>query len=173
MSGIFYRNIALMLVSIAVIPIMASLNAPKPINQNWIDKTKAQFSKNGGGHGDRGGHSSRGCSAGRGRGDGGNRTNTRRKWKGDDAKVSAALTVASENTMKNGAWFANLAGGIPPILLDITSNGLLILCPFPFLSLISSGLNQGRILLREAVVGQRPPQQLLQQLWLVSLLVAH
>jgi hypothetical protein len=28
MSGIFYLNIALMLVSIAVIPIMASLNAP-------------------------------------------------------------------------------------------------------------------------------------------------
>jgi len=28
MSGIFHRNIALMLVSIAVIPIMASLNAP-------------------------------------------------------------------------------------------------------------------------------------------------
>ena len=30
MSGIFHRNIALMLVSIAVIPIMASLNAPSP-----------------------------------------------------------------------------------------------------------------------------------------------
>ncbi len=28
MSGIFHRNITLMLVSIAVIPIMASLNAP-------------------------------------------------------------------------------------------------------------------------------------------------
>jgi Tfp pilus assembly protein FimT len=28
MSGIFHRNIVLMLVSIAVIPIMASLNAP-------------------------------------------------------------------------------------------------------------------------------------------------
>ena len=27
------------------------------------------------------------------------------------------LMVASENIMENGAWFANLAGGIPPILL--------------------------------------------------------
>ncbi len=61
--------------------------------------------------------------------------------------------VASENTTKNGAWFANLAGEIPPIPLDITTNGLLILSTFPFLPLIFSGLNQGRILLREAVVG--------------------
>ncbi len=64
------------------------------------------------------------------------------------------LMVASENITENGAWFANLAGGIPPILLDIATNGSLILSPFPFLPLIFSGLNQGRILLREAVVGQ-------------------
>jgi hypothetical protein len=57
--------------------------------------------------------------------------------------------AASENTMENGAWFANLAGGIPPILLDLS--------PFPFLPLIFSGLNQRRIFLREAVVGLRPP----------------
>jgi len=63
------------------------------------------------------------------------------------------LMVASENITENGAWFANRAGGIPPILLDITTNGLMILSPFPFLPLIFSGLNQGRILLREAVVG--------------------
>jgi hypothetical protein len=55
--------------------------------------------------------------------------------------------------MENGAWFANLEGGIPLILLDITTNGLLILSPFPFLPLIISGLNQGRLLLREAIVG--------------------
>ncbi len=63
------------------------------------------------------------------------------------------LMVALENITENGAWFANLAGGIPPILLDIATNGSLILSPFPFLPLIFSGLNQGRILLREAVVG--------------------
>ncbi len=60
--------------------------------------------------------------------------------------------VAQENTTENGAWFANLAGGIPLILLDITKNGSLILSPFPFLPLIFSGLNQGRLLLREAIV---------------------
>ena len=43
------------------------------------------------------------------------------------------LMVASENITENGAWFANRAGGIPPILLDITTNGLMILSPFPFL----------------------------------------
>ena len=63
------------------------------------------------------------------------------------------LMVALANIMENGAWFANLAGGIPPIQLDITTNGLLILNPFPFLPHIFSGLNQGRILLREVVVG--------------------
>ena len=41
--------------------------------------------------------------------------------------------VALENITENGAWFANCAGGIPPILLDITTNGLMILSPFPFL----------------------------------------
>jgi hypothetical protein len=51
--------------------------------------------------------------------------------------------VTSGNTRKSGAWFANLAGGTPLIPLDIT---------FPFLPLIFSGLNQGRLLLREAVV---------------------
>jgi hypothetical protein len=66
---------------------------PKPIDQHWNDKAKAEFSKNGGGHGGRGGHGSGGCSAGQGRGDAGNRTNTRGKWKGSDAKVSAALTT--------------------------------------------------------------------------------
>ncbi len=81
------------------------------------------------------------------------------------------LLLAYGNITKNGAWFANLAGGIPPILLDIATNGSLILSPFPFLPLIFSGLNQGRILLREAVVGLRPPQRLLQQPRLVSLLI--
>jgi hypothetical protein len=83
------------------------------------------------------------------------------------------LMVALENITENGAWFANCAGGIPPILLDITTNGSIILSPFPFLPLIVSGLNQGRILLREVVVGLRPPPWLLQQPRLVSHLVAH
>jgi hypothetical protein len=89
--------------------------------------------------------------------------------------VSAALPlmVALENITENGAWFANLAGGIPLIQLDITTNGSLILSPFPFLPLIFSGLNQGRILLREVVVGLRPPPRLLQQPRLVPQLVAH
>jgi hypothetical protein len=60
--------------------------------------------------------------------------------------------VALGNTTENGAWFANLAGGIPLILLDITTNGLMIRRPFPFLPLIFSGLKQERHLLREAMV---------------------
>ena len=67
------------------------------------------------------------------------------------------LMVALENITENGALFANRAGGIPPILPDFTTNGLLILSPFPFLSLIFSGPNQGRILLRETAAGLRPP----------------
>jgi len=80
---------------------------------------------------------------------------------------------ALENITENGAWLANCAGGIPPIQPDFTTNGSLILSPFPFLPLIFSGLNQGRILLRVTVVGLRPPQRLLQQPWLVSLLIGH
>jgi len=37
---------------------------PKPINQHWIDKAKAEFSKNGGGRGGRGGRGGVGCFAG-------------------------------------------------------------------------------------------------------------
>ena len=77
---------------------------PKPIDQNRIDKAKAEFSKNGGGHGGRGGRDSGGSSAGRGRGDAGICTNTRVKWKGDDAKVSAALTTNGGIGKKNGKW---------------------------------------------------------------------
>ena len=75
---------------------------PKPIDQNRIDKAKAEFSKNGGGRGGRGGRGSGGRFAGRGRGDGGNQTNTRGKWKGDDAKVSAALTTNGGIGKQNG-----------------------------------------------------------------------
>ena len=149
MSGIFHRNIALMLVSIAVIPIMASLNAPS-LSTN-IELIRP-------------------------------RLNSPRLEAVVVAEVDAAvgavamvvirptpaesgrammlrclqhfpLIVALEYITENGAWFANLAGGIPPTQLDITTNGLLILNPFPFLPHIFSGLNQGRILLREAVVG--------------------
>jgi hypothetical protein len=75
---------------------------PKPIDQNRIDKAKAKFSKNGGGRGGRGGRDSGGCSAGRGCGDAGNRTNTCGKWKGNDAKVSAALTTNGGIGKHNG-----------------------------------------------------------------------
>jgi uncharacterized membrane protein YgcG len=143
---------------------------PKPIDQNQIDKTKAEFSKNGGGHGGRGGRGGGGRFAGRGHGDGGNQTNTCGKWKGNDAKVSAALTTNGGIGKHNGKWSMVC---IPPIQLDITTNGSLILSPFPFLSLIFSGLNQGRILLRKAVVGLQPPPRLIQQPRLVSHLVAH
>jgi hypothetical protein len=146
MSGIFHRNIVLMLVSIAVIPIMVSLNAPS-LSTN-IRSIRP-------------------------------RPNSPRMEAVVEAEVDGAAQVALlveavavvviEPTPAGSgrvmmlrclqclplmvAWFANLAGGIPPILLDITTNGLMILSPFPFLPLIFSGLNQGRILLREAVVG--------------------
>ena len=77
---------------------------PKPIDQHRIDKAKAEFSKNGGGRGGRSGRGSGGRFAGRGRGDGGNQTNTRGKWKGNDAKVSAALTTNSGIGKHNGKW---------------------------------------------------------------------
>jgi hypothetical protein len=100
------------------------------------------------------------------------RTNSRTNCQQNKITVSP-LMVALENITENGAWFANLAGGIPLIQLDITTNGSLILSPFPFLPHIFSGLNQGRILLREVVVGLRPPPWLLQQPRLVPQLVAQ
>jgi hypothetical protein len=54
------------------------------------------------------------------------------------------LMVALENITENGAWFANCADGIPPILPDFTTNGSLIPSFFPFLPLIFSGPNQGK-----------------------------
>ncbi len=78
---------------------------PRPIDQSRIDKAKAEYSKNGGSHGGgRGGRGGGGRSAGRGRGDGGNQTNTRGKWKGDDAKVPTALTTNDGIGKHNGKW---------------------------------------------------------------------
>jgi hypothetical protein len=156
MSGIFHRNIALMLVSIAVIPIMASLNVPSLLTKIGSIRPRPTSP----------------------------RMEAVMEAEVDAAAEVALLVeavamvvikptpaesgrammlrclqrlplmVALENILtENGAWFANLAGGIPLIQLDITTNGSLILSPFPFLPLIFSGLNQGRILLREAVVG--------------------
>ncbi len=125
MSGIFHRNIVLMLVSIAVIPIMASLNAPslstnigsiRPRPNSPILEAAVVVEV--------------------------------------DAVAEAALPVgavvmvvirptpaesgrammlrclqrlplivALENITENGAWFANLAGGIPLIQLDFMTNG--------------------------------------------------
>jgi hypothetical protein len=154
MSGIFHRYIALMLVSIAVIQIIVSLNAPSLSTKIGSIRPRP------------------------------NSPRLEAVMEAVDAAVEVALLVkavamvvieptpaesgrammlrclqrlplmvASENITENGAWFANLVGGIPPILLDIATNGSLILSPFPFLPLIFSGLHQGRILLREAVVG--------------------
>ena len=79
------------------------LKCPRPLDQSRIDKAKAEYSKNGGGcGGGRGGCEGEGRSAGRGRGDGGNRTNTHGKWKGNDAKVSAALTTNGGIGKHNG-----------------------------------------------------------------------
>ncbi len=152
MSGIFHRNIALMPVSISVIPIMVSLNAPSLSTKIGMIRPRPNSP----------------------------RMEAVMEAEVDAAAEVALLVealvmlvfeptlaesgrammlrclqqmVASENITENGAWFANLAGGIPPIQLDITTNELLILCPFPFLPLIFSGPNQGRILLREVVVG--------------------
>ncbi len=175
MSGIFHRNIDLMRVSIVVIPIMVSPNAPslstniglirlRPNSPRMEAAVEAEL----------------------------------------DAAAEVALLVeavvmlvieptlaesgrvmmlrclqclpqmvALGNITENGSCFANLAGGIPPILPDFTTNGSLIPSPFPFLPLIFSGPNQGRMLLRETAVGLRPPQQLLQQPRLVSLLIEH
>jgi hypothetical protein len=155
MSGIFHRNIDLMCVSITVIPIMVSPNAPslstkiglirlRPNSQRMEAVVEAEV----------------------------------------DAVAEVALLVeaaamlvieptpteservmmlrclqrlplmvALENITENGAWLANRAGGIPPILPDFTTNGSLIPSSFPLLTPILSGPNQGRILLRETAVG--------------------
>ncbi len=78
--------------------------SPKPIDQHRIDKAKAEFSKTGGGRGGRGGRGGGGRFACRGRGNGGNQTNTRGKWKGNDAKVSAALTTNGGIGKHNRKW---------------------------------------------------------------------
>jgi len=77
---------------------------PKPIDQNRIDKARADFSKNGGGCGGRGGHGGGGRFACRGRGDAGNRINTCGKWKGNDVKVSAVLTTNGGIGKHNRKW---------------------------------------------------------------------
>jgi hypothetical protein len=160
MSGIFHGNIDLMRVSIAVIPIMVSPNAPSLSTKIGLIRPRPNSP----------------------------RMEAVVEAEVDLAAEVALLVeavtmlvieptlvesgrvmmlrclqclpqmVALENITKNGAWFANLVGGIPPILPDFTTNGLLILSPFPFLPLIFSGPNQGRILLRETAVGLRPPQ---------------
>ncbi len=175
MSRIFHRNIALMLVSIVVIPIMVSLNAPSLLTKIGLIRPRPNSP----------------------------RMEVVMEAEGDAAAEVALLVeavamlvieptlmesgrammlgclqhlpqmVALENITENRAWFANLACGIPPIQLDFITNGSPILRSFPFLQLIFSGPNQGRIVLREVVVGLRPPHRLLQQLRLVSLLIEH
>jgi hypothetical protein len=162
MSGIFHRNIDLMRVSIAVISIMVSLNAPSLLTNIELIRPRPTFPR------------------------------MEAVVEAEvDVAAEVALPVeavamlvieptlaesgrvmmlrclqrlpqmvALENITENEAWFANRAGGIPPIQPDFTTNGSLILSPFPFLPLIFSGPNQGRVLLRETVVGLQPPQRL-------------
>jgi hypothetical protein len=155
MSGIFHRHIALMLVSIAVIPIMVSLNAlslltnigsikPRPNSPRLEAVVEAEVD----------------AAAEVALQVGAVAMVVIRPTPAESGRAMMLrclqrlpLIVALENITENGAWFANLAGEIPLIQLDFTTNGSLILSPFPFLPLIFSGLNQGRILLREAVVG--------------------
>jgi len=155
MSGIFHRNIALTLVSISVIPIVASLNAPGLSTKVGSIRPRP------------------------------NTPRMKAVVVEAEVDVEAEVTllveavvmvvieptpaasgrammlrclqrlpqmVALGNTTENGAWFANLAGGIPLILLDIMTNGSLIRSPFPFLPLIFSGLKQERLLMRAAMV---------------------
>jgi len=155
MSGIFHRSIALTLVSIAMIPIMASLNAPGLLTKVGSIRPRP------------------------------NTPRMEAVMVEAEVNVEAEVAllveavvmavieptpaasgrammlrclqhlpqmVALGNTTENGAWFANLAGGIPLILLDITTNESLIRSPFPFLPLTFSGLKQERLLLRAAMV---------------------
>jgi hypothetical protein len=159
MSGIFNRNIDLMHVSIAVIPIMVSPNAPSLLTKIGLIRPRPNSP----------------------------RMEAVVEAEVNVAAEVALLVkavamlvieptlvesgrammlrclqrlplmVALENITENGALFANCAGGIPPILPDFMTNGSLILSPFPFLPLIFSGPNQGRILPRETAVDLRPP----------------
>ncbi len=89
-----------MLVSIAVIPIMAYLNAPSLSTEIGLIR--------------QGPNSPRigavveaevySAADGQGRGNGGNQTNTRSKWKGNDTKVSTALTTNGGIGKHNGKW---------------------------------------------------------------------
>jgi hypothetical protein len=147
----------------------------KPIYQNWIDKAKAKFSKNGGGCGGRGGRGGGGCSAGQGRGDAGNQTNTCGKWKGDDANVSTALTTNGGIGKHNGKWsmVCKSCGWNTTHTTGFHDKWVADPKSFSLPATHLSGPNQGRILLRERAVGLRPPQQQLNQPRLVSLLIEH
>jgi len=133
MSGIFHRNIDLMRVSIAVIPIMVSLNAPSLLTTIGLIRTRPTFP----------------------------RMEADVEAEVDAAAEVALLVeaarmlvieptlaesgrammlrclqrlpqiVALENIMENGACGANCTGGIPPIQPDLVTNGPLILSPFP------------------------------------------
>ena len=148
MSGIFHRNIALMLVSIVVIPIMVYLNAPSPSIK--IGSIRP-------------------------------RPNSPRMGAVVEAEVYASAEVAllvetmamvviePKPAANERVMMLRCMQPLPQMVvlekkwqilrveyysyLDITTNGSLTLSPFPFLPLIFSGLNQGRLLLRKAIVG--------------------
>ncbi len=93
-----------MLVSIAVIPIMAYLNAPSLSTKIGLIRPRPNSPRMGAVVEAEVYTASGSRSGGRGHGNGGNRTNTRGKWKGDDAKVSTALTTNGGIGKHNGKW---------------------------------------------------------------------
>jgi hypothetical protein len=144
---------------------------PKPIDQARIDKANADFSRNGGGKGDKVAVLTVAV----------DRVMAVVMVINPTPMASGRvmiklhrlspllLLVVSENIRESGAWHARLAGGIPPILQDSMISGPKILMHFSFLLPTYSGLSQERNLPLEVVEAQLPLPQRLSQLLLEAL----
>ncbi len=132
MSGIFHRNIGLMLVANAVIRIMASLNAQSLLTWNGLTRLRPSSPR-----AEAVVVAEVDAMAEAALQDGAVGIMTKPiPVAGGRAMMLRCLQhlpwmLAQENTRESGAWFANPAGGIPPIPLDFTTNGMLVLHPFP------------------------------------------